>query len=205
MEKSPSKKKKPSCWKNCSVTERTVVNLSTEKQELISDLTFEVCFRHAHQKDLSALEWEGEYTRFRNVYAQVFRNTEKGLAFIWVAELLSGGIIGQAMVQSNKIDNPEFADGKRSAFMHSIRIRPEYRRKGMGTCLIRRVEQDLLERGYSTITLTVAVINTSALILYQNMGYRIVSTEPGIWSYRDDKNVLQHIEEPSWRMIKTLK
>jgi hypothetical protein len=47
----------------------------------------------AHE-DLPELEWDGEYTHFRRLYAHAYQQQSKGDAVLWAAELPGAGIIG---------------------------------------------------------------------------------------------------------------
>jgi len=66
------------------------------------------------------------------------------------------------------------------------------------------VEEDLLMRGFTYVTLNVAKENLSALRLYQRLGYTVIGSRAGIWSYKDHQGQVQHVNEPAWRMIKEL-
>ncbi len=162
-----------------------------------------VSIRHLVHKDLRALEWDGEFTHFRRVYADAFRRYERGVLIMWVAELVDKGIIGQVFIQLNS-NRKELADGKHRAYLYSFRIKPEFRSAGLGTHMMEVVESDLRRRGYSSVTLNVAKDNVDAQRLYERHGYRIVAHEPGVWSYPDDQGQWQLVNEPAWRMEKRL-
>lgn len=171
---------------------------------LLSDWMANVQIRHAKQADLLAMEWEGEYSRFRRIYFQVYQRTQRGSAIIWVADLLHIGVIGQVFTQLTAIKKPELANGIKRAYVHSFRVHPAFRREGLGTRLMQTVEMDLVERGYKEITLNVTLTNTGALRLYLELGYKVIGKDPGCWSYYDENNVLQEVEEPGWRLLKVL-
>jgi ribosomal protein S18 acetylase RimI-like enzyme len=67
------------------------------------------------------------------------------------------------------------------------------------------IEDDLDRRGFKFVTLNVAKDNPKALRLYRRLGYRIIGSRPGIWSYTDNEGRVQYVEEPAWRMMKRLK
>lgn len=163
----------------------------------------QVHIRLLQESDLPALEWGGEFTHFRRLYAEAFHRMQKKLAVHWVAELPEVGIIGQVFIQLT-CDRPELADGRRRAYLYSFRIQPQYRGQGLGSLILKTVEADLRGRHYRSITLNVAKDNDAAARLYQRMGYVIVAHEPGIWSYQDVDGLWQHMEEPAWRMEKYL-
>jgi ribosomal protein S18 acetylase RimI-like enzyme len=167
------------------------------------DWLSKVEFRYAKESDLRAIEWEGEYEEYRNVYADVFERTKSGLASMWLADMVGWGLIGQVFVQFRTSDR-RTANGKTRAYVHSFRVRDAWRGQGLGERLMDLVEADLLDRGFREVTLNVAQDNEGALRLYQRLGYHIVKKIPGRWSYYDPNNVLKHIIEPGYRMMKRI-
>ncbi len=104
-----------------------------------------------------------------------------------------------------KSDNePSVADGRQRAFIHSFRVRPEFRRRGLGSCLLKHAELDLFERGFHWAYLHVASENTAAIRFYERSGYRRISPVSGDWSYEDHLGVERRVHEPGWRMSKAL-
>jgi ribosomal protein S18 acetylase RimI-like enzyme len=161
----------------------------------------DVVIRKMTQTDLPALEWDGEYTRYRDVYLVEFEHSQIGSSILWVADKPGTGIIGQIFVQLNA-ERTELANGRTRAYMYAFRIRPPYRGSGLGTRMMAMMEEDLLRRSFCWVTLNVGKTNYSARRLYMRLGYRVVAHEPGRWSYRDEKGVLQQVDEPAWRMEK---
>ena len=162
-----------------------------------------VKFRQAFRSDLLALEWDGEFAHFRRLYAEAYRYTELGQAVIWVAELVDAGLIGQLFVHL-KSDRRELADGRTSAYIYGFRIRPAYQSKGIGTKLLQITENDLVQKGYKFVNLNVGQDNNRARQLYERLGYRVIGTDPGRWSYYDQHGRRQDVNEPAWRMQKEL-
>lgn len=162
-----------------------------------------VIIRPATRADLPDLEWEGELTHFRKVFADAYRRSEQGLSLIWIAVLPGMGLIGQVFIQLI-CDRHELADGRQRAYLYSFRVRPRYRGQGLGTRILQVVEDNLAERGFGRITLNVAKDNPRAQELYVRCGYQRVANEPGIWSYPDEKGIWHTVEEPAWRMEKDL-
>jgi ribosomal protein S18 acetylase RimI-like enzyme len=159
--------------------------------------------RHLQRGDLPALEWDGQYSHFRRVYAEAFERSLLGLTVIWVADLPPYGLIAQVFIQL-KCQRPELADGGLRAYLYSFRVKPPFQNAGLGTRMMRVVELDLIERGYKMVTLNVAKDNPRARALYERLGYRVVDQDPGIWSYIDHNGRRQTMIEPAWRMEKTL-
>lgn len=160
--------------------------------------------RHLTREDLTTLEWEGEYIRFRRVYLQVYERMRNGLGLMWGADLPGVGLIGQAFVQFKKSSTNSRSQKMKKAHIHSFRVRPAYRRAGVGTQIMDAIEVDLLRRGYDMVSLNVSRKNHVARRLYSRRGYVIVRPEPGEWSYYDHQGKLQKMHEPGWRMQKTI-
>lgn len=163
-----------------------------------------VVIRHVVEPDLPAIEWEGEYSRYRRNYAEAFERSKNGKAVMWVMDLAGYGLVGQAFVQLTMSDQTS-ANGKTRAYLHSFRVRPAMRGLGLGSRLMFHIERDLLRRGFREITLNVAEDNEGALRLYKRLGYSLLKRIPGNWSYRDDTGKLQHVQEPGFQLIKRLK
>jgi ribosomal protein S18 acetylase RimI-like enzyme len=168
-----------------------------------SYLLQQVKFRQAYRSDLLALEWDGEYAHFRRLYAEAFRYTELEQAVIWVAELVEPGIIGQLFVHLIS-DRRELADGRSSAYIYGFRIRPAYQSNGIGTRMLLVAEDNLIQRGYKFVNLNVGQDNARARQLYERLGYQVIGTDPGRWSYYDQHGRRREVNEPAWRMQKQL-
>ena len=163
----------------------------------------QVCIRQANKDDLPDLEWNGEYTHFRRLYADTFLMASQGQAILWIAELKSSGLIGQCFV-SLKGNRPDLADGITRAYIYGFRIRPEFRNHGIGRMMMHTIEDDLKDRGFRQVTLNVGQDNPDAQRFYDRLGYIVLGSDPGDWSYIDDKGKRRDVHEPAWRMIKDL-
>jgi ribosomal protein S18 acetylase RimI-like enzyme len=174
------------------------------KREGIEGKLNGIVIRQVQREDLSALEWDGEYTHFRRLYAEAFRRAEIGESVLWVAELPEYGLIGQLFVHLDSRRH-ELADGETRAYIYGFRIRPAFRRQGIGTRMLRIAETDLARRGYRRVVLNVGRENLEARQLYERHGYFVTGTDPGRWSYIDDQGNLRDVHEPAWRMEKELR
>lgn len=155
-------------------------------------------------EDLPALEWEGAYTHFRQVYAQAYQRARGGNARLWVLEQPGEEMLGQLFVLLNSQAVPELADGHSRAFIHSFRIRPSFRRRGLGSWLLRHAEGDLWRHGFAFTFLSVARANAQGRRFYARHGYKRMGADPGRWSYVDHHGRTRHVHEPGWRLRKEL-
>lgn len=159
--------------------------------------------RQVAEKDLTALEWDGEYSKYRRMYASLYRDTQLGRALMWMIETKDGEMVGQAFVLLRSGDRAA-ADGERRAYVFSFRVKPDFRNQGIGTHLMAFVQADLRDRGYKFITLNVAKDNLDALRLYKRLGYKVIGSHPGKWSYTDHEGKTHQVNEPAWRMMKRI-
>ena len=155
------------------------------------------------KEDLPALEWDGIYTHYRELFQIAYQRLTSKRGLAWVVELPEKGIIGQVFIQLT-CPRPELADGRIRAYLYSFRVKPDYRRLGIGKAVLNFTEDDLRRRKLSYVTLNVSRDNTDAIRLYKKHGYKIVAPEPGIWQYRDHLGVWHQVVEPAWRMEKPL-
>lgn len=159
--------------------------------------------RKAMAQDLPDLEWDGEFTHFRRVFADAYDRQISGSSMIWVAYLSGVGLVGQLFIQF-LCDRHELADGDCRAYLYSFRVKPLYRSLGVGSHVMDVVENDLRLRGFQYVTLNVAKENFRAQDLYRRRGYHVIASESGRWSYPDHMGIWHHVEEPAWRMEKKL-
>jgi len=164
---------------------------------------WKVVIRQANKSDLPGLEWDGEYLHYRRLYQDIYQSTLGGKALMWVAELPEAAIIGQLFVQLQSLRS-ELADGNERAYIYGFRIKPSYRRQGLGKRMMFAVEADLRQRHFCCVTLNVSRENPQARRLYESIGYRVVGVDPGRWTYLDHLGNRQEVDEPAWRMEKEI-
>ncbi len=154
--------------------------------------------------ELPQMEWNGEFAHFRNTYAETYQRMVSKLALIWVAASPVSGVIGQVCLQF-ELTRSELANGRTHAYLFAFRIKPAFRNRGLGTRMLNVVEEDLVKRGFSFLTLNVAKANPEAQNFYKKNGFSVIASEPGNWSYIDQHGQRQSVHEPSWRFIKCIK
>ena len=180
-----------------------MVDLNLLPYENRAELPLSITIRQVIGKDLPALEWDGEFKHFRRLYAEAYESAKRGSSVLWVFELGANKIVGQLFVQLNSA-RVELADGRYRAYIYGFRIKPDYRSMGLGTHVLRLIEGDLRKRGFRKVCLNVSRENRAAQRLYERLGYRIVSADPGRWTYIDHLGHEQQVHEPAWRMEKSL-
>jgi ribosomal protein S18 acetylase RimI-like enzyme len=157
--------------------------------------TVDIFVRPAEETDLSAMEWEGEYLRYRRVYQHAMKEMKRGQRIILVADA-GEEIVGQIFIQLH-IHRPEFRRGIPSVYFHAFRVRPAYRNHGVGTRLILEAETLVKEQGYKRAVIAAAHENPDARRLYERLGYRVFMSDLGHWSYVDHLGRLRTVLEPS--------
>jgi ribosomal protein S18 acetylase RimI-like enzyme len=158
-----------------------------------------IVLRAARADDLEALEWEGEYRRYRVVYQRAYAESLRGRRVLLVAEL-QGLIIGQIFIQ---VDSTLAAGRGEAAYLYALRVRPEYRGRGIGTDLVREAEALLRQRGYARALISVAKDNDAARRLYERLGFEVFGEDAGNWTYIDDQGQVQEVHEPAF-LLETL-
>lgn len=162
-----------------------------------------ILIRPALRTDLPDLEWGGEYSHLRHVYVRTFELARTGRTAVWVAQNCHKEIIGQLLVQYNST-RKDLANGEDLAYIFSFRVKPSYRRSGIGSRLLASAEQEIINRGFSEISLIVARQNSDAIRFYEHRGYRIVDSEAGKWTLIDHLDQKRKMDEPGWKMVKNL-
>lgn len=163
----------------------------------------DLVIRRVEKSDLPALEWDGEFLKYRRMYANIFHDTFTGKTLMWLVEIPEVETIGQAFVMLKSVEL-DAADGVTRAYFFAFRIKPQWRNRGIGSYVMQFIEEDLRQRGFKYLTLNVAKDNSDALRLYKNLGYKITGPRSGVWSYQDHEGRIQRVNEPSWRMIKRI-
>jgi ribosomal protein S18 acetylase RimI-like enzyme len=137
------------------------------------------------------------------LYADTFTLVQQSKAIMWIADLNGSGLIGQCFV--SLIGNrQELADGKNRAYIYGFRVRPKFRNQGIGTRIMKIIEADLKKRGFKQVTLNVGQDNDAAMRFYRRLRYGVIGSDPGMWSYINDKGKRIDMQEPAMRMVKNL-
>ncbi|MFC5466045.1 GNAT family N-acetyltransferase [Lederbergia graminis] len=92
---------------------------------------------------------------------------------LWTSIIVkeNGIILGSVMVWKENEDNNDIG------VIEDLFVREQWRKQGIAKCLLTKAMIYLKERGLKKVKLTVDATNENALILYQSVGFKIVSEE----------------------------
>jgi ribosomal protein S18 acetylase RimI-like enzyme len=118
--------------------------------------------RACRHEDLAALEWGGEFTHDRSLIEMVHDLSRAGTMAMLVADA-GDELVGQVWV--------DFARSEDVATLWALRVRPAWRRHGVGSALLAAAEALARGRSVPFTELEVEPANTVALELYVRRGY----------------------------------
>lgn len=165
------------------------------------ELQLTVTMRPAIHDDLLKLEWFGQYTHFRTLFARTFHEQQIGRRLMLLA-VLNDFPIGQIFMHLEPAYNSRF--GGSHVYLYAFRVMEMFRGQGIGTWLMDEAEMIASARGHAWITIAVAKDNPGALRLYQRRSYRIYAEDAGQWNYIDHEGRTQYVNEPCWLLEKSL-
>jgi ribosomal protein S18 acetylase RimI-like enzyme len=164
--------------------------------------TQRVVIRPIREGELPALEWDGAYTKYRKVFQQTYEDAVRGQRIMLVAAM-GAEIVGQVFIQLSSTER-RYADGYSRGYLYSLRVRSEWRARGIGTRLVKAAEASLRARGFTTAVIAAGKENSRAHQLYERLGYHTFADDPGVWYFQDVNGVQQSVSEPCWVMQKRL-
>ncbi|MEM2320502.1 MAG: ribosomal protein S18-alanine N-acetyltransferase [Candidatus Bathyarchaeia archaeon] len=100
--------------------------------------------------------------------------------FITLVTMQEGRIIGYGTA---RIENFE---GKCMGHIYSIAVKPEYRRRGVGSILLKTIEENLRKRGAKVCYLEARKDNVVAINFYLKHGYRVFEVLGGYYGNGKD-------------------
>jgi ribosomal protein S18 acetylase RimI-like enzyme len=148
--------------------------------QLPADLD-QICNLYAEAGTWFAEQWPDDLRMvqvdqaFREELAQAAADSD---CCLLVAEMDGGQLAGTASgrIHPRPDQGTQRFDGP-LAHLGDLVVTRDHRRRGIGTLLLNQLEQWALQRGASTITLSVHAQNHAALALYQNQGFRSVHVQ----------------------------
>jgi ribosomal protein S18 acetylase RimI-like enzyme len=176
---------------------------NTRQDVLVTfDVVYDVQLRLARKADLSKLEWFGQFTHYRALYARTFEQQQQERRLMLLATV-NEFPVGQVFIHLTDTGLPE-EERQRRGYVYALRVLDPFRGQGIGSRLILQGEELLRERDYRWVVIAVAKTNAGARRLYERLGYLVYGEDPGRWSYVDHQGRLQRVEEPSWMLEKRL-
>lgn len=161
----------------------------------------QVNVRKMRESDLPLIEWDGEYTRYRKVYQEVYRNQQLGVTTALIAESPDDGIVAQIFL-TKKNPNEVFSPNERYLFISSFRVKKPFRNRGLGTLLLKMAELFAKKEGLPLLILNCAQANQEGLAFYKNAGFEGYRIDDGKWRYIDHEGNVREECEPAFSMRK---
>lgn len=96
-------------------------------------------------------------------------NIKKGNAEFWTLDD-EGELVGELYVFYG-LEDKDFADGQRTAYLCAFRVRRDFRGQGLGTKLICRVIEHLKDLGYQRASIGVDPADAADVRLYKRLGF----------------------------------
>lgn len=125
--------------------------------------------RKAAEQELLEL-WGYESIQTASSNARFFcDNIKRGNAEFWALDY-DGELVGELYIFYN-LEDKDFADGKRCAYLCAFRVREDLRGRGLGTRLICHVMEYIKELGYQRISIGVVATNLANIRLYKRLGF----------------------------------
>lgn len=167
----------------------------------VKDLHISLTLRTAVHSDLSKLEWFGEYTHFRTLFAATYHEQQLGRRLMLLADM-NDFPIGQIFMHLRPAYNRRFTGSH--VYLYAFRVMQMFRGQGIGTWLMDEAEAIAIAQGHHWATIAVAKDNPGALRLYERRGYRAYAEDAGQWNYVDHQGKTQYVDEPCWLLEKSL-
>ena len=76
-----------------------------------------------------------------------------------------------------ELEDKDFADGKRTAYLCAFRVRKDFRGRGLGTKLICHAMEHIKALGYQRISIGVDTTDMANIRLYKRLGFTIKAKE----------------------------
>ncbi len=157
-----------------------------------------VAIRIATEHDLEALTATLEPELSASHIAQRFEESRAGIRTMLVA-MRDGSAIATISIGGGRFQR------EGSLRLFALNVGAAFRRKGVGTALVKTVEAIAAEAGLGEVNLEVTTDNQKALSLYHKLGYRICGdTVMGHWQNMRDDGTSETIEAPVYVMVKKL-
>ena len=125
------------------------------------------------------LSWRATDPYLEQILEREIAYHNEGTRVIFVAKIREI-IIGTVQFVSEHSDR-DLAEGKVTAYLQALEVKPQYRRQGIGSRLIKTVEQEALFRGFERLSIIVEPNNAPAVNLYQKLGFTNFKQSTDCW------------------------
>jgi ribosomal protein S18 acetylase RimI-like enzyme len=150
----------------------------------VSGLVVEVRNRDLRPEDLQRCGWAGTPLHLESV-AEQLRRAETGEVDYVVVIVPNGEPVGMGGV--------DFTRHPGAGTLYQLAVRPSWQSCGIGTLLVRLLEQRTRRRGLATAELSVELDNPRARALYERLGYEAYGEAPEAWDeQRPDGSVVRY-------------
>ena len=131
--------------------------------------------RRFELKDLDQVMEINRQTLPENYPERFFRTIYAELPSSFLICEVDGKVIGYTMARiETGLSHYSFFHRAKKGHTVSIAIKPEYRRRGIGTKLLKESINAMINQGVNELFLEVRVSNKAAVCLYQSLGYEIL-------------------------------
>jgi ribosomal protein S18 acetylase RimI-like enzyme len=125
--------------------------------------------RSCRARDLSLLEWNGEYRHDRHIIEDAFARTRRRTMLMLLAELRRN-IVGQVWL--------DFVRCVDAVYIWALRVRGPWRGRGIATQLLDAAERKSRVYGFDVAEVDVEPSNAAAFSLYEQRGYVPCGLDP---------------------------
>ncbi len=116
----------------------------------------------------------------------------------WIAEQAGEPLAGFMIVERST------RRGRSTGHVVTLDVEPHKRRSGIGTLLMRTAEQQMLQEGFSVMSLEVAVNNAAARHFYSHLGFVTIGRIAKYYGGRGDAEVMEKLIQSATREVSDL-
>ncbi|UCE13105.1 MAG: ribosomal protein S18-alanine N-acetyltransferase [Candidatus Heimdallarchaeota archaeon] len=134
-----------------------------------------VIFRRFELKDLDQVMEINKQTLPENYPERFFRTIFSELPSAFLICEINGDVVGYTMARLEKgLSHYSIFHRAKKGHTVSVAVKPEYRRRGLATKLLKGSINAMIEHGATELFLEVRVSNSAAVNLYKSLGYEIL-------------------------------
>jgi len=151
--------------------------------------------RPARQDDLDRLLWHGEHLRANR---QAKLDLQERGEVILLVPTLNDEPIGHLAMDWVRLQE------EGGVYLYWLEVRPQFRRKGIATAVIKRAEQLAAEQGRSFSEIAVGKTNDEARLIYERIGYTLIDEREDRWIADLPQGGQVEVADDNWVLRKTL-